>query len=322
MSSRGPLALLAACAGLAVLGLALFIQPEAGVAPQGAHRTGENARPAGSATADQLIAATGGALNQPSAEARNAFLASGLRFKLEDLVLEAGEASTPAILKQQLAALAPKYFSEAELSQAMELLDRYVDYRVAVGAIKPPSDPGDPAALRAVLDARRLVREKHFRADECAALFAQEEELDRFTVARLEIERNPDLSAEQKAAAVRDAERDLSESQRATRADAVAHLAVASQSAAFEATGASEQERYAQRRAQYGDTAAQQLAQLDREERDWQARLDEYSAGKARNEPPAQLNRMRQQLFSTEEQLRVEAALALRRQARALPTRP
>ena len=313
---RGQLALLMACAGLAGLGLALFAQPEATASPPVTQSTGERPRIAGSATADQLIAATGGIVPIPSAQARNAFLAGGLRFKLDDLLLAAGEAPTPAALKQRLAALAPRYFSEAELVQATELLDRYVDYRVALGEIKPPADPADPDGLRAALDARQLVREKHFRADECMALFAQEEELDRFTLARLEIERNPDLTAAQKAVAVREAQRELSESERAARDAAVAHVAVASQSAAFEAAGVSEHERYAQRRAQYGDTAAQQLAQLDREERDWQARLDEYAAGKARNEPVAQLDRMRQQLFTAEEQLRVDAAMALRQQTR------
>lgn len=67
---------------------------------------------------------------------------------------------------------------------------------------------------------------------------------------------------------------------------------------------------------------AQQLAQLDREERDWQARLDAYAAGKARNDPGPQLNQLRQQLFTPEEQLRIDAALALRQQARPTPAKP
>jgi len=310
-----------ACTGLATLGLALFAEPEASInSPHGAKTAGERPRIAGSATADQLIAATSAPADRALAEARRAFLASGLRFKLEDLLLEAGEAPSPAVLKQQLASLVSKYFSGAELPLAAELLDRYVDYRVALGAIKAPADPSDPEALRAVLNARRLVREKHFSADEHAALFAQEEELDRFTVARLEIERNPDLTAAQKAAALREAERDLSDGQRAARAEAVAHIDVASQSAAFEAAGVSEHERYNRRRRQYGDAAAQQLAQQDREERDWQARLGEYAASKSRNDP-AQLSRLRQQLFTPEEQLRLDAALALR-QARTAEARP
>lgn len=307
--------------GLAVLATVFWVtDPEGVTATLLAPGASERAAIAGSATADPLVAATQTRASALSRQARAAFLAGGLRFKLEDMVLEAGEASTPAALKQQLAALAPKYFSAEQRVQANEMLERYVDYRVALGGIKPPSDPSDPDALRALLDARRLVREKHFNADEHAALFAQEEELDRFTVARLEIERNPDLTAAQKAAAVRETERDLSDGQRAARAEAVAHIAVASQSVAFEAAGVSEHERYAQRRRQYGDAAAQQLAQLDREERDWQARLGEYAASKSRNDP-AQLGRLRQQLFTPEEQLRLDAALALR-QARTAEARP
>lgn len=314
--NRGLPALLMACAGVAALGLVLFAEPGAIIdSPQTAQNAGEWSRNAGSALSDRLSAATRAPADRASAEVRKAFLTHGLRLQLEDLLLEAGEAPTPAALKQQLAPLVPKYFSGAELPLAADLLERYVDYRVAQGAIKAPADPGNPEALRTVLNARRLVREKHFSADEQAALFAQEEELDRFTVARLEIERNPDLTVAQKAAAVREAERDLSDGQRAARAEAVAHIAVASQSAAFEAAGVSEHERYAQRRSQYGEAAAQQLAQLDRDERDWQARLDAYAAGKARNEPAGQLSRLRQQLFTPEEQLRVDAALALRQAA-------
>ena len=309
--------------GLAALAAVLWITDPENAATTGvASSTGERARASGLATADQLIAATAAPAAIPSKEARAAFLAGSLRFKLEDMLLEAGEVATPAALKQQLAVLAPKYFSAKQMAQALEMLERYLDYRVALGEIKPPSDPSDPEALRVAVDARQRMREHYFSPDEYAALFAQEEELDRFTLARLEIERNPDLSASQKAAAVRDAERDLSDSQRAARADAVAHVAVAEQSAAFEASGVGEHERYAQRRRQYGEAAAQQLAQLDREERDWQVRLDAYAAGKARNEPAAQLNRLRQQLFTPAEQLRIDAALALRQQAGASPAKP
>ena len=308
--------------GLAALAVVFWVtDPEGVTTTQVAAGTSERPAISGSATADQLIAATGTPASQLTKEARAAFLASSLRFKLEDMLLEAGEAATPAALKQQLAALAPKYFSAEQMAQALEMVERYVDYRVALGEIKPPSDPSDPAALRMAVDARQRIREKYFSPDEYAALFAQEEELDRFTLARLEIERNPDLTASQKASAIRDAERDLSDSQRAARADAVAHVAVAAQSAAFEASGVIDHERYAQRRKQYGDAAAQQLAQLDREERDWQVRLDMYAAGKARNEPAAQLNRLRQQLFTPEEQLRIDAALALRQQGVASPAK-
>lgn len=248
----------------------------------------------------------------PSSGEQDSFLDAGLRHRLEDLPLEAGEAATPAALKQRLAGLVPRYFQPADAVRAQALLERYIDYRVALGALRPPADPGDPQALRAAIGARQRIREQHFAGEEYRALFAQEEELDRYTLARLEIERNTALSQEQKATALRDAEHELGAAQRAARADAVAHLGVAAQTAAFDARGAGERERYAQRQAQYGAAAAQQLAQLDRQEQDWQRRLDDYAGAQARKLQPAELQLLRQQLFSTEEQLRIEAALALR----------
>lgn len=260
------------------------------------------------ATAAQGIAG----MHARSGGEHDAFLDAGLRHRLEDLLLEAGEAATPAALKQRLASVVPRYFQPADAVRAQALLERYVDYRVALGALKPPADSGDPQALRAAIDARQRVREQHFTAEEYRALFAQEEELDRYTLARLEIERNASLTQEQKKAALRDAEHELGADQRAARVDSVAHMGVAAQTAGFDARGVGEHERYAQRQAQYGDAAARQLAQLDRQEQDWQRRLDDYAGAQARKMQPSELQQLRQQLFSAEEQLRIEAALALR----------
>lgn len=252
---------------------------------------------------------------QAAAGSRDPFLTAELRHQFEEMLLEAGEAGDPAALKQKLAALVARRFPAALAPRAMALMERYVDYRVALGRIAAPADASDPRALRAALDARQRVRERHFSPEEYEALFAQEAELDRFTLARLEIEHNPGLTPAQKLAALREAEHELGQGQRALRSSAVAHIAVASQTAAFDAGGVNEQERYAQRRAQYGDGAAQQLAQLDREEKDWQARLSRYAAAQGQNSNPAQLQQLRDQLFTAQEQMRIEGALAARQAA-------
>ena len=248
------------------------------------------------------------------------FLTPDLRDRFEDMLFEASggsEMSDPAVLKKRLAELVPRYFSAAMSARATALIERYVDYRVALSDIKPPTDPGDPRALRAALEARQSMREKHFAPEEYAALFAQEARLDRYTLARLEIEKNPGLTAAQKQAALKDNENELSFEQRAERSQAVAHLGVATQTAALDAANVSEVERYAQRQAQYGDAAALQLAGLDRENRDWQARLSEYANAQAQKAPPEQLEQLRSRLFTEQEQLRVEAALVLRGQTQA-----
>lgn len=240
-------------------------------------------------------------------------LVHGLRDTLEALLMEAGDASDPATLKQRLAALINQHFPAALATRALALAERYVDYRVALGSLRAPQDLTDPRALRDALEARHKVRLQFFDDAEYDALFAREADLDRYTLARLEIERNTQLSPEQRAQALQAADNELSAERRAERSAATEHMAAAAQTAAFNASNADERTRYAARSAQYGSAAAQAMAQLDREEQHWNQRLDQYSQARAQQGEGPGLQQLRQQLFSPEEQQRIDAALALRR---------
>ena len=240
-------------------------------------------------------------------------LVHGLRDTLEALLMEAGDASDPATLKQRLAALVNQHFPAALATRALALAERYVDYRVALGSLRAPQDLTDPRALRDALEARHKVRLQFFDDAEYDALFAREADLDRYTLARLEIERNTQLSPEQRAQALQAADNELSAERRAERSAATQHMAAAAQTAAFNASNADERTRYAARSAQYGPAAAQAMAQLDREEQHWNQRLDQYSQARAQQGEGPGLQQLRQQLFSPEEQQRIDAALALRR---------
>ena len=273
-------------------------------------------RPASLGAPDAPMAsASGHATREVGGQPTDPFLNAGLKQTIEAMVLEAnaaGDTQDPAVLKKRLVALVARFFPAAYNARATALVERYVDYRVAASDLKAPSDPSDPRSLRSALTARQTLRETYFTADEYAALFAQDAQLDRFTLARLEIERNSALSAAQKHAALQDAELGLGDAQRAARAAAVAHVAVAAQTTAFDARGTTDLDRYTARSAQYGDAAATQLAQLDRENRSWQGRLNDYVSTQAKKASPDELQQLRQQLFSAPEQLRIEAALAAR----------
>lgn len=239
-------------------------------------------------------------------------LVNGLRDTLEALLMEAGDVSDPATLKQRLAALVGRHFPAALATRALALAERYVDYRVALGSLRAPQDLTDPRALRDALEARHKVRLQFFDDAEYDALFAREADLDRYTLARLEIARNPQLSPEQRAQALQAADNELSTERRAERSAATEHMAAAAQTAAFNASNADERTRYAARSAQYGQAAAQAMAQLDRDEQHWNQRLDQYHQARAQQGEGAALQQLRQQLFSPEEQQRIDAALALR----------
>ena len=254
-----------------------------------------------------------------STQSADPLLVDGLRDTLEALLMQAqeGGATDPAALKQRLAALVGQHFPAALATRALALAGRYVDYRVALGQLRTPQDLTDPHALRESLEARHKVRQQFFDGAEHDALFAREADLDRYTLARLEIARNTQLTAEQRAQALRQADSELPEARRAERAATTEHMNAAAQTAAFNAQNTDERTRHAARSAQYGETAAHAMAQLDREEQHWQQRLDQYSQAQTQNQAQqgdgAALQQLRQQLFSNEEQQRIDAALALRK---------
>lgn len=312
-------ALLAASgAGLALLGLLVQVGgspvPLAGTAGSWLGRPAEGAHapsgpaPSGAQGAQSLPVMAGAV----PAAGPDPLLGPDLRERIESLLLQAGDMGTPEALKQRLQALAGTQFPPELLPRALALLNRYVDYRVALGRLKPPADAGDPRALREALQAREAVRRQYFSDEEHDALFARDAALDQLSVARLEILRNPALSERERAEALKAAEADLPELERKARAEATAHLAVAAQNQAFDAQGLDERSRHALRSAQYGDNAAHALAQLDREERDWQQRLDTLAQAQQAGTDSAALQQLRDRLFTTDEQRRLDGALALR----------
>ena len=269
-------------------------------------------RAEGTAPADAAAARAGGNRGHATDDP---LWAPGLRYTLEALLMAAGETPDPQALKQRLDALVGQHFPPELATRARALAHRYVDYRVALGQLRPPADQTDPQALRTALAQREKVRRQYFEGDEFDALFAQDQALDGYALARLEIARDSALTPEQKRSALQAAEQDLAPPVRAQRAEALAHEGVAQQTAAFNAQGVDERTRHAERSTAYGPEAAQRLAQLDREQGDWNSRLDQYQQALANTQDPARLEPLRSRLFSAEEQLRIEAALA----ARALP---
>jgi len=242
----------------------------------------------------------------------DALLTPGLRDALEALLHAAGPARDPEDLKRRLESLVAERFGPALAQRALELARRYVDYRVALGRITPPDDPSDPDALRATLARLRKLQLQHFSAEEYDALFGAQLQLDQYTLARLDIARQTGLSDGQRRQALADAEALLPAAERAQRTESVAHLDAARETAAFDAQGVDDATRMAQRSAQYGAEAAGRLAQLDQEERDWNARLSQYQQGLAQGLDANGLQQLRGRLFTPQEQLRIDAALALR----------
>ncbi|RTD91369.1 lipase chaperone [Variovorax atrisoli] len=222
-------------------------------------------------------------------------------------MLDGSQARDREGLMAEMRAKIDRYLPPEWRVRALGLLERYIDYRTALEAL-PAASIGDPAGLRRILDARAGIRSRYFAPEEVEGLFGAEEKFDRFSVEKLEIERNANLTPEQKRQALAKTEETwLTPEQRADRTASVAQLAVGEQTAALDARGASPQERFEERSKQYGHEAAQRLAALDQQEQDWQSRLSRYAAA-----DEATRAQLQAELFTPKEALRLQAALEMR----------
>ncbi|MCG7200148.1 hypothetical protein MD273_10485 [Marinobacter pelagius] len=226
----------------------------------------------------------------------------------------------PQALRRIREALSQR-FTEPALGQSISLLQRYVDYRLALDELDQQLAPGvtsdgfDLEALRQREQALEALRLSHFSQEEYTAFFEDDQQLDNYTLARLEIERNGSLSADEKRRQLMSLEQQLSEAQRQARKRATVNGEVYTRAEALKAEGASADELYQLRAASLGDVAAANLAELDEQQRQWQARLSQYAQAKARfteaGLSPADraqaIEALRERLFTGREQLRVRA---------------
>jgi len=289
----------------------------------GANGASSNAaRRVDSATARPPSVRTPSALNQaaPAALLQTPALAS----VIDDLIGEAlGNASLgddPHGFRARLASIVRRQFAPMLADDAMAFVLRYVSYLESLDAMHLRPSANDIETLRATFEARRSLRMALFSSDEYAALFAADDRLDRYTMARFEIGADGLRPSAERAAALSVAERELTADERDERGRWLEHLSMLGQTAAFDAQGVNEQARFEVRAATHGEAVAQRLAENDRAERDWAARLAQYELalksyghGTTGDED---LAATRNRLFSGREQLRLDAALSLRRQQR------
>ncbi|MDO5690942.1 MAG: lipase secretion chaperone [Pseudomonadota bacterium] len=251
---------------------------------------------------------------------RQALLATpGLALRLEDLIgEELGTGSfrdDPEGFKQRLFSRIAQRFPPDQVEAARALVSRYIDHRTALDRLAA-AGAKTPEELSEAFEARKRLRQQHFDADEYAALFGADDRLDRYTLARMRIESDKTLSPGQKQAALDEAASIMTPEERRQRQQVQQHLTLQQQTAELNARQASDGERYAARQASFGAEAANRLAALDQQQRQWNQRIDQYAlaetAVRQGQMSAPQLDALRQQLFTPQEQLRLPGALALR----------
>jgi lipase chaperone LimK len=223
----------------------------------------------------------------------------------------------PQGFRVKLAERVRTQFSPELAAHAIAFINRYLNYLESLDAMNLPSQAQDVAALRSVFETRQAIRQAHFSPEEYEALFARDDRLDRYTMARFEIQANTNLTPSERTEALNAVANELTPEERRERENMQAHLALQRQTESFDKKQTSDEERFAARASEHGEAAAQRLAELDRTQRDWDLRLAQYenALNANRNGTLAndELAATRDRLFNEREQLRLEAALALRR---------
>lgn len=218
-----------------------------------------------------------------------------------------------AVIRSQIEAELDKRLAPVPAREAKRLLGAYLDYKQALaGAEQALPAQADPAlAARARLQAMRALRGNYFTAQESAGLFGASDAYDDDAVARMAILGNATLDETQRQAQLAALDQQLSPAQRAARA---APLQVAQLDASvrtLRAQGADENEVYRLRASTFTPAAAARLAELDREESQWQQRIIAYQAKKASLPGGAQdaaaVQQLRDASFTPDEQRRLGA---------------
>ena len=196
-------------------------------------------------------------------------------------------------------------------AQAKRLLARYLGYKRALaGAEQGLGASGDLVkAARARLAAKQQLRPGFFSAAESAGLFGLADAYDADALARLELAHDARLTPAQRATRLAALDKQLPAAMREDREAPTKVLRVEESAQKLRAAGAGDDEIHRLRAAAFSPEAANRLAEVDREEAAWQARIKQYQAQRAvlASRPEPVLQQLRDQYFSLEEQRRLPA---------------
>lgn len=200
----------------------------------------------------------------------------------------------------------------APAAEAKRLLDAYLAYKRALVDVERalPATPDLALGARQRLEAMQHLRRSYFSDTEAEGLFSASDAYDRDAVARLEINADKGLSDAQRKERIAALDARLSPQEREDRAAPARVLKLEEAVAKAREQGMGDNEIYRMRAAALSPEAAARLADVDREEADWSRRIAAYQAQRrqmAGAADPASLQRLRDAIFSAEEQKRLGA---------------
>ena len=242
-----------------------------------------------------------------------------LRRLFDYYLASSGEQSLPAISHAIGVALDERLAPRAA-QQARQLLQRYLLFKQALPALEQAL-PGSMVApsmlsgLQKKWQDMQHLRGQFFSATESRALFGLDDDYDNDALARLALNQDASLTAEQRQLALTRLDQAVSPALRAAREAPYQVLRMEQQAQQLRAQGGSEDEVYRLRAASWSPEAANRLAELDRESADWQTRIHTYQEQRAQlrstaDDSTAQqlsVQALRDRYFTVPEQKRLSA---------------
>ena len=200
--------------------------------------------------------------------------------------------------------------------QAKDLFGRYLQFRTALKDQRPTKATGRSVdMLREGLRLMLGLRATYFSAAESQALFGPQDAEASAALARMDIEQDPALDATRRRERLAALDARLPASVRAEREAPLAVVRLEEAAQKIRAQGGSEDEVYRMRAAATSPEAANRLADVDREEATWKARIASYQAQRgtllstpgSEAEHAAGMSELRNRLFTPDEQRRLAA---------------
>ena len=246
-------------------------------------------------------------------------LAYGELKRLFDYYLSAvGEQSIEAITAHIRGEL-QRRLPAAQAQRAQRLLGLYIAFKRELVDLdaKPELAGNGVQAIRKRMLAQQDLRARYFSADETQGMFGFEDAYDMDAVARLEVSQNPALSALEKKQQLAALDAAMPANLRAERDATSVVVRVEQQAQELRAKGASEDDIYRMRAKEFDPQAAARLADVDREEAAWKARIQRYldergtllktNANAPESERQASLVQLQQSHFNADERPRLAA---------------
>ena len=252
-------------------------------------------------------------------EAGNLLITDDIRRIFDYFLSTIGEESVEQSLKR-LRGYIDNQLQEPAKSQAHEILNQYLQYQQELIALEmehPQTTDINTLAQREA--AVKALRERIFSSEVVAAFFGREQLYNEFTLQRLTILHDPNLSDETKTERIQQLRDALPEEM---QDDALTRLLseLNQKSAALQANGGSAADLRKLRQQTVGVEATERLEQLDTKRSEWQNRLLGFQAerqkindntGLSDNEKEQAIKRLMEENFSDTERLRIDAALQL-----------